>query len=268
MKKRTALITGASSGIGYELSKCFAAEGYNLILVARREERLQALKEYINAEFNVQAEYIVKDLSKPESANELYIETIELLKKSHIEKIDVLINNAGVGDLTEFRDSNLEKIETMINLNILSLTKLSRLFINDICSSEDGALINIASTAAFQAIPCMAVYAATKSFVLSFTEAISEEIKSQQLKTKIICICPGITESEFQVRADMESLKIDRKLVASSADVAKYTVKSLKKGKKTTAVHGFMNKIGTLLPRILPRSSVSKLSHQIMKKIV
>lgn len=267
MNKKTALITGASSGIGYELSKCFAAEGYNLILVARREEKLSELKNYINDEFNVQAEYIVKDLSKSESANELYLETIALLKKSHIEKIDVLINNAGVGDLTEFRDSSLEKTETMVNLNILTLTKLSRLFIDDICSSKEGALINIASTAAFQAIPCMAVYAATKSFVLSFTEALAEEIKSQQLTTKIVCICPGITESEFQVRADMESLKIDRNLVASSAEVAKYTVKSLKKG-KTTLVHGLMNKIATLVPRILPRSSVSKLSHQIMKKIV
>ena len=244
MNKKTALITGASSGIGYELSKCFASEEYNVILVARREDRLKELKNYINEEFAVNAEYIVKDLSKANSAEELYNETIELLKKSNLEKIDVLINNAGIGDLHEFKDSDINRLETMLNLNILSLTKLSRLFINDICASQNGALINIASTAAFQALPCMAVYAATKSYVLSFTEAIAEEIKSQNLKTKIICICPGITESEFQVRADMESLKIDRKLVASSLDVAKYTIKSLKKG-KTTAVHGLLNKIGT-----------------------
>ena len=261
-----ALVTGASSGIGYEISKELANKGFNLILVARREERLKELKNYLESEFGAKAYYLKKDLSELNSANELHQEVLSLLDELNYENLDVLVNNAGVGDLCKFEESSIEKLETMINLNILSLSKLSRLFLDSIQKSKDRAIINIASTAAFQALPQMAVYAATKAYVLSFSEAIAEEMKNSKSKVKVICICPGITESEFQVRADMSDLKINKQFVASSEAVAKYTVKSLEKG-KTTAVHGIINKIGTLLPRLLPRSAIARMSNSVMNKI-
>ena len=259
MTSPTVLITGASSGIGYELAHTYARNDYALVVVARREERLVALKAELEKKYQSEVKVIVKDLALESSSKGLY----EQLEADQI-KVDVLINNAGVGDFSSFTQIEEEKLNRMIDLNIKSLTLLSRLFVQGMVERGSGYIINIASTAAFQPLPMMAVYGATKAYVLSFTEALAEELKDTGVGS--MALCPGVTESEFQVRADMKNFKLNRSIVASSQDVAEYTFKAMEKS-KIVAVHGVANKLGTLLPRFLPRSWISGVSKKIMESV-
>ena len=257
--KKTALITGASSGIGLELAKIHAAKGGNLVLVARSKSKLDELKIELEKNHGISVYIIGKDLSLPNSAAEVYAE----IKQQNIA-VDYLINNAGFGDSGLFFDSLWEKQEQMINLNITTLTHFTRLFLKDMVDRKNGKILNLASTASFQPGPTMAVYCATKSYVLSFSEAINNE--AREFGVTVTALCPGATISGFQTAASLEGSNLfEGKKLPTSKDVAEYGYRSMMKG-KSVAIHGFMNTLMANSSRFAPRSIVVKIARMILDK--
>jgi len=255
----TALITGASNGIGLELARIHASKGDNLILVARNLTKLIGLKFELESKFKISILVLEKDLSKTNSANEVFKETSE----KGIQ-IDYLINNAGFGDFGMFADSGLDKQLQMINLNIIALTSLTRLYLTEMIKRRSGKIMNVASTAAFQPGPTMAVYYATKAYVLHFSEAIANELQGSGVT--VTALCPGATESGFQAAANMyESKLVKGKKLPSSKEVALYGYKSMMNN-KTVAIHGFMNYLLANSVRFAPRSVIVKVTRAIQNK--
>jgi uncharacterized protein len=256
---KTALITGASSGIGLELAKIFAKNGHDLVLVARRLDKLDALKTELEAKNAVNIITIKKDLSAISSSKELY----EELKSKNIS-VDILINNAGFGDFGDFVNCNWEKQEEMLNLNIVALTYLTRLFLPEMVKNGYGKIMNVASTAAFQPGPTMAVYFATKAYVLSFSEAIATELSGTGVT--VTALCPGPTKSEFQDKAAMnENDMFNSSSIPTSEVVAAFGYKKMMKG-DTIAVHGFINNVLVQVNRITPRILVRIIVKWMLKK--
>ncbi len=255
----TALITGASNGIGLELARIHASKGDNLVLVARNKAKLDELKAELENQFKVSVYTIGKDLSATNSALEVYQETT----KQKI-KIDYLINNAGFGDFGMFVETDWNKELQMINLNITTLTQFTKLYLQDMVKRRSGRIMNVASTAAFQSGPTMAVYYASKAYVLSFSEAIDNEVSDKGVT--VTALCPGATESGFQAAAAMEESNLvkGRKL-PTSKEVAEYGYKAMMKG-KTVAIHGFMNWIMAHSVRFTPRAIVVKITRKIQDK--
>ncbi len=255
----TALITGASNGIGLELARIHASKGDNLVLVARNKAKLDELKAELENQFKVSVYTIGKDLSATNSALEVYQETT----KQKI-KIDYLINNAGFGDFGMFVETDWNKELQMINLNITTLTQFTKLYLQDMVKRRSGRIMNVASTAAFQSGPTMAVYYASKAYVLSFSEAIDNEASDKGVT--VTALCPGATESGFQAAAAMEESNLvkGRKL-PTSKEVAEYGYKAMMKG-KTVAIHGFMNWIMANSVRFTPRAIVVKITRKIQDK--
>jgi short-subunit dehydrogenase len=255
----TALITGASNGIGLELAKVHASKGGDLVLVARNKAKLDELKTTLENEYKVNVYTIGKDLSATNAANEVYDETT----RQHIQ-IDYLINNAGFGEFGLFTDTDWNKELQMINLNITTLTAFTKLYLQDMVKRRSGKIMNVASTAAFQSGPTMAVYYATKAYVLSFSEAVNNEVSDKGVT--ITTLCPGATESGFQAAAAMEESRLvkGRKL-PSSKEVAQYGYAAMMKG-KTVAIHGLMNWILANSVRFTPRSIVVKITRKIQDK--
>ena len=245
------LITGASSGIGFEFAKIFARKKHNLVLVARRKEVLLKLKKDLEAKYKISVIVIAKDLSNLNSL-------LEIRKELKDVKIDVLVNNAGFGDKCLFEKADTKKIEDMINLNVTSLTILTKLFVNDLIKFK-GSILNVASVAAFQPGPLMSVYFATKAYVLNFSESLSEELKG---RVKVSCLCPGPTRTEFDKVANTKFSGN----IPTAKEVAVYGVKCLEDG-KVVAVHSIMFKILVQLNRLLPRSLIRKLGYKINKSL-
>lgn len=257
--KNTALITGASNGIGLELARVHASKGDNLVLIARNGKRLNELKSELESQYRVSVYTIAKDLSQHNSALDVYNE----LKEKNIS-IDYLINNAGFGDFGMFYQTDWNKEEQMINLNITTLTQFTKLFVKDMVGKKRGKIMNVASTAAFQSGPTMAVYYATKAYVLSFSEAIDNELRDQGIT--VTALCPGATESGFQEAAAMQESKLVKgKKLPSSKEVAEYGYKAMMQG-KTVAIHGFVNALMANLVRFTPRWLVVKLTRAIQDK--
>lgn len=240
----TVLITGSSSGIGYELAKVFAAKNYNLVLVARSEDKLQQLKNEIEANYQVKVDLFPKDLSQITACYELFNE----LKANDIT-IDILINNAGFGEYGLFSETNWLKEEQMINLNILALTCLTKLFLHPMLQKGKGKILNVASTAAFLPGPLMSVYFASKAYVLSFSQAIANELTGSGVQVNVLC--PGPTQSDFQRVASMESSKLMSGKIPSSKDVAVFAYDELMKG-SVVSIHGFVNRLMTYASRLVP----------------
>ena len=254
--KKTALVTGASSGIGLELARECASNGHDLVVVARRKDRLQAFAETILNDFDVEVNVIVKDLSIDGSRKNLF----DQLESQGIE-INYLINNAGFGDYGPFVDSDLNRQIEMINLNVVALTELTRLFLPGMVNRGQGAILNVASTAAFQAGPMMSVYFATKAFVLHFSEAVANEVHATGVR--VVALCPGTTESEFADTAQAErSLMFNMRKLPTSKQVARYGYVSMVKGKRV-AVHGLLNKVLTFFVRLVPRRVVTAIARQM-----
>jgi short-subunit dehydrogenase len=254
---KTALITGASFGIGYELAKIFANEKYDLVLVARNRERLNEIESELKRHNNIRIKTMVKDLANPFSPQEIFDE----LKYDKIE-VDVLINNAGFGLLGSFTELSLKEQLDMIQVNITSLVHLTGLILPTMINRGNGKIMNVASTAAFQPGPNMAVYYATKSYVLSFSKALYRELKDKNIT--VTALCPGPTKTEFQKRARMENINLERsKLMPymSAEKVAIAGYKGLMKGKKVV-IPGLLNKIGTKLVKIFPESLVLDLIYK------
>ncbi len=257
--KKTALITGASSGIGLELAKIHASKGDNLVLVARSTNKLEELKNDFEKNHGISVYIIGKDLSLPNAAAEVY----EELKGQNIA-IDYLINNAGFGDSGLFFDSNWKKQEQMINLNITALSHFTRLFIKDMVVRKSGKIMNIASTASFQPGPTMAVYCASKAYVLSFSEAVNNEVK--EFGVTVTALCPGATTSGFQAAASLEGSNLfEGKKLPTAQEVAKFGYKAMMKG-KAVAIHGFMNTLMANSSRFSPRFIVVKIARMILEK--
>ena len=257
--KNTALITGASNGIGLELAKIHASRGGDLVLVARNKAKLDELKAALENQFKVSVYTIGKDLSAINSAQEVYEET----SKQNIQ-INYLINNAGFGDFGMFSETNWDKEHQMINLNITTLTLFTKLYLQDMVKRGSGKILNVASTASFQPGPTMAVYCATKAYVLSFTEAVSNEVSDKGIT--ITALCPGATETGFQAAGAMEDSNLFKgKKLPSAKNVAEYGYTSMIKG-KTVAIHGFMNYIMSNSIRFIPRAMVLKVSRKMLDK--
>jgi uncharacterized protein len=256
---KTTLITGASSGIGLELAHVFAREQHNLVITARREERLAELKNRLEENYSIKVYPIAIDLSSSDAPAELY----NFCNQKSLS-IDNLINNAGIGDYGLFQNSDWNRQQTMIDLNISSLTRLTHLFLPELVKKERACIMNVASTAAFQPGPLMSVYYASKHYVLAFSEAIANELNGTGVT--VTTLCPGPTESEFQEHANMKKSKLfDRFPVATSKEVAEYGYKSMQKGKRV-AVYGVPNKISSKIVALFPRRFVTAAVRKIQEK--
>lgn len=258
MTKR-ALITGASSGIGLELAKIFAQNGHDLVITARRKERLEDLKSELEKEYNISVSIFTADLAEKNAPQELF----DFTRQENLE-IDFLVNNAGIGDYGFFHEADWEKNGAIIDLNIRSLTHLTRLYLPELIKKERAYIMNVASTAAFQPGPLMSVYYASKHYVLAFSEAIANELSDTGVT--VTTLCPGPTESEFQQEANMEKSKLfDRFPVATSREVAEYGYKAMLKGKRV-AIHGVMNKLSPKFTGFFPRSFITAVVRKIQER--
>jgi len=257
--KKTALITGSTSGIGFELAYIHARQEGNLVLIARSKDKLEQIKKDLESNYKINVYIIEKDLSLKDSAKDVYDELV----KNKIT-VDYLINNAGFGDYGFFNDADWGKLERMINLNITALTHLTKLFLKDMIKRGDGKIMNVASTAAFQSGPTMAVYFATKAYVLSFSEAINNEVQNSGVTVTVLC--PGATQSGFQAAASQQESRMvkGRKLISSKA-VAEFGYNAMLKG-KAVAIQGILNYLVANSIRFFPRSMVVKLTRFIQDK--
>lgn len=253
---KTALITGASGGIGYALAEIHASKGGDLVLVARSGEKLDALGKELVAKYGVKVHTIIKDLSLPGAAYDIYNKVNDL---SIV--VDYLINNAGFGDFRHFAESDWPKQEKMINLNVTALTHLTRLFLPHMVSRGEGRILNVASVASFCPGPTMSVYFATKAYVLSFSQALAEEIEVKGIT--VTALCPGPTESNFHAVAVDGRKTRDRKM-PTSMEVAEYGYRMMLKGKRI-AVHSFSFRFLVFLLRFLPAKVVTKAVRNIQE---
>lgn len=257
---KTALITGASSGIGCELAQIFAAHNYNLVLVARSEQKLQEIAAELKQKFHISAKVISQDLSLPGVPAAIF----EELQAAEI-KIDVLVNNAGFATYGLFVETNLNVELQMMQVNMVALTYLTKLFLPAMIARKEGKILNIASTAAFQPGPLMAVYYATKAYVLSFSEAIANE--SQGTGVTVTVLCPGPTASGFQSKAQMEESKLLKiSQIMEAKTVAEIGYRGLM-DKKTVVIPGLINKILALTVRFTPRNLATKIVRSMQEKV-
>ncbi len=259
MMNKTALITGASAGIGYELTKIFSKNGHHLVLVARNKERLDAIAAEMQEAHNIQAKVISKDLSEPDSPQEIYDEVVA----DGID-IDVLVNNAGFGLNGPFIDFSTEEHMALIQVNVTALTLLCDLFGADMVERRSGRILNVASTAAFQAGPLMSAYYASKSYVLLLSEALDNEFAKDGVHVSVLC--PGPTKTKFAERADMSSTKIiNVPWLMDAAEVAEIGFAGLMKGKRII-IPGFMNKLLAFNTRFTPRFIVVLIARSLNQK--
>jgi uncharacterized protein len=243
-----ALITGASDGIGYELAKCFAGERHDLILVARNEEKLKIVAAEIAAAYGVRVSHLVQDLSVPDGVQQIFSE----VQRQGVV-IDFLVNNAGAGTYGFFAETDLGRELRMMQLNMSSVTALTKLVLPEMLKRRRGRILNVASTAAFQPGPLMAVYYASKAYVLSFSEALANELQGSGVTVSVLC--PGPTSSGFQRSAGMESSKLFRRGVMQATEVAEIAYRQFMRG-QTTIIPGLRNKIFALSVRLGPRKLV------------
>ncbi len=255
MAKETVLITGASSGLGMELAKLFAADGSDLVLVARREERLIELADELKSEHGIEVHVLPKDLSKKTAPKEIFSH----LNKEKIE-IDVVVNNAGFGNKGHIADLDTDLQLDMIQVNLVALTHLTRLFITGIIERGYGGILNVGSLAGFQPGPNLAVYYATKAYVLSFTEALAEEISNPNIK--ISCLAPGPVKTEFGEKSDLEDSLLFKLSLMEMAPVVKAGYEGFRKG-QTIIIPGLKQQIVPFLNRFTPRLLVRKIAKKL-----
>jgi uncharacterized protein len=251
----TALITGASSGIGLELARLFAADKSNLVLVARRADRLTALADELQRQYGISAQVLAKDLTQPQAPQEIFD---ELAQKNVV--IDVVVNNAGFGSLGSIAALDLKRQLEMIQVNITALVCLTRLFLPGMMERNRGGILNVGSTAGFQPGPYLTVYYASKAFVLHFTEGLAEELTGKNIH--VSCLCPGPTTTEFAAEAKMESAPLFRLGTMSAEAVARSGYRGFRKG-KVVVIPGLKNKLGTFSVRLSPRFLVRKITKRL-----
>ena len=251
----TTLITGASSGIGAAFARKLAARGRNVLLVARSEDKLIALCNELGRLTSVRAQYLTIDLEQPDAAAQLFEET----QKRELE-IDMLINNAGFGSMGDFTKLDLNRELEMIQLNIRALVDLTHRFLPPMRERQRGTIVNVASTAGFQAVPYMATYAATKAFVLSFSEALWDE--NRQHGVHVMALCPGVTETNF-----FEASGIDRppmRTIQTPEEVVETALRAMHR-KKSLVISGWINLLTVEAERFVPRSLVTKVAGKALR---
>ena len=255
MKKETVLVTGASSGIGLELARCFAADGCRLILLARKRHALQALADELQTAHNTQSEILAADLSQPAAPGRIF----EHLQANGT-KVDVLVNNAGFGAHGRFAELPLARQLEMVQVNITALMHLTRLLLPSMIERGHGGVLNVASTAAFQPGPGLSVYYASKAFVLSFSEGIAEELAGTGVT--VTALCPGPTATNFAKEANAQFSHLFIKSAMSAEAVAQIGHSAFRKG-RVVAIAGFRNRLGALAVRLTPRSLVRKIAKRL-----
>lgn len=249
-RRPTALITGASAGIGAELARVFAARGHNVVLVARRRDALEALAGQVEGKHGITATVIVDDLGDPEAPDRIFA----AVRDAHID-IDVLVNNAGFGLGGEFSETPIDREMVMVQVNVGALLHLTKLFVAPMMKRRKGYVMNVASTAAFFPGPGQSVYYATKAFVLSFSEAIAEELSGSGVI--VSCLCPGPTETEFLTVAGITRPRLFDTNVADARDVAEFGYDALMAGMRV-AVPGATNKLIIRAKHLIPRRLVAR----------
>ncbi|MHB8075483.1 SDR family NAD(P)-dependent oxidoreductase [Desulfosporosinus fructosivorans] len=253
---KTVLITGASSGIGMEIAKLFANDGYDLVLVARRKTQLEKLASELTNNYPISITIIAKDLSQPTSPDEIFKE----LKEKSIH-IDILVNNAGTQIYGEFQKTDLNKELQLIQVNMVSLTHLTKLAIADMLKRGSGKILNIGSTGSFAPAPLNAIYCATKSYVLNFSEGISKDLEGTGIS--VTTLCPGATQTEFAEKAKLLNTRLFNSSVMSAEKVAKIGYRALFKEKRVE-VAGMINKLLVFSIRFTPRWLVLELGKILM----
>lgn len=240
-RNKYCLITGATSGIGFELAKCFAQDSYNLILVARSRERLQEVTDQLKQAYSVEVTPLPKDLFRPAAAREVY----ETTKEMGIT-VDVLVNDAGQGEWGPFAETSIERDIDVVQLNIISLLSLTKYYLEDMLKRNEGKILQLGSEAGTTPMPLLSVYAATKAFVLSFSAALSNELKDTGITVTVLL--PGATDTDFFHKAHQEDTYVYRETeLASPEEVAKDGYEALMKGESKiisgakTKMHVFMN---------------------------
>ena len=254
----TTLITGASSGIGEVFARKLAARGHNLLLVARSEDKLITLCNELGRIQSIHAQYVAMDLSERDAPARLFEET----QKRDLD-IDFLVNNAGFGSMGDFTNQDVERELDMIDLNVRSLVELTHRFLVPMRERKSGSIINVASTAGFQPVPFMSTYAATKAFVLSFTEALAEE--NRPLGVKLMALCPGVTDTNF-----FEAAKIQRppaRVAQTPEAVVDTALRALARG-KSSVISGWTNFMMVEAERLTPRSMVVRIAGTMLRKTV
>lgn len=252
----TALITGASSGIGRELAALLARDGYDVVLVARNELRLQALAEELRAAHGVHATPLPTDLVVPSAADEIAAE----LERRGLE-IEVLVNCAGFNVYGAFATTDAERELQMLQVNVVTLTRLTKLLLPDMLRRGTGRILNIGSTGSFAPGPFDAVYCASKAFVLSFTEALAEELEGTGVTAT--ALCPGPTATEFAERAGMSGTPLFQGRVASAAEVAAAGYRAMMRGRRVV-VPGLGNMLLTFSVRLSPRTMVASIGRKML----
>lgn len=251
----TTLITGASSGIGEAFARKLAARGRNVLLVARSEDKLITLCNELGRSNSIRAQHVTMDLSQPESPSRLFEEAAK-----RGLTVDMLINNAGFGSFGDFSKLELERELNMIDLNVRSLVELTYRFLGPMRQRKQGAIINVASTAGFQAVPFMATYAATKAFVLSFSEALWEENRPHGIK--VMALCPGVTETNFFEAARGE--KPPARVAQTPEDVVETALRGIARG-KSHIISGWSNRAMMEAERLAPRDLVTRMAGRMMR---
>ncbi|MEO5580912.1 MAG: SDR family oxidoreductase, partial [Gemmatimonadaceae bacterium] len=250
--RTTALITGASMGIGLELARQFAMHGHDLILVARHRDLLEAVARKFEGEHGISAHVIVADLADPEAPQSLFDE----VRAANLE-VDFLVNNAGFGLGGEFSDTDIARELDMIQVNIAAVTHLTKLFLPQMLKRRTGRIMQVASIAAFQPGPWMSVYYASKAYLLSFSQALSEELRNSGIT--VTALCPGPTATNFAETAHMSnSTPFARGLVATAEGVAKYGYAAMMRGERI-AITSFRDRLLMQAERIMPRATVTRI---------
>ncbi|MDN3725199.1 SDR family oxidoreductase [Aequorivita sp. SDUM287046] len=258
-KKKIAIVTGAASGLGFELALLLAKDNYELFLVDVDATKLEGAKKDIEAQYATSIQLLHKDLSKPNVSEEIFLAL-------EGKDVDVLINNAGFGIFGSFNDTDWLRDISMLNLHVLTTTHLTKLVLKGMVARGSGKILNMSSLAAFQPGPLMSLYYATKAYILSFSEAIANELKGTGVT--VTCLCPGQTKTCFQevvsngAKASENKIKFN---IACPKQVAEYGYDAMKKG-KVVAVPGNFNKFLSKLPRFVPRRTATAIIRKIQEK--
>lgn len=257
-KTNTALITGASSGIGFELARLHASKGGDLVLVARSQNKLEQMKLDLEARYSIAVTIIVEDLSKPDSALSVFSQT-----QAADLTVDVLINNAGVGGHGNFHERSLTDEQAMMQLNMVSLTELTHYYLQGMVERNRGKILNVSSTASFLPGPLQAVYYATKAYVTSFSQAIAEEVKHANVT--VTALCPGAVATGFVEAADLEGVEVFKQ-AKSAKSVAECGYFAMQQGQLVAINEAKLSFMLNWLVPLMPRKMVLKMSRQSMEK--
>jgi len=256
--RKTALVTGASSGIGLELARIFAREGYNLVLVARNADRLRQLASELEKAHGARSLILATDLTEPGAA--AYV--LDQTTRAGLQ-LDVLVNNAGFGQYGLFAENDLEECLRQIQLNVTTLTHLTRLYLPGMIERKSGRILNVASTAAFQPGPLMAVYFASKAYVLHFSEALANELNGSGVS--VTCLCPGATVTEFHKRANATGQRLLKMGAMDARTVAEDGYCAMMAG-KPVVISGFKNWLVAQSVRFSPRRLVTAIARKTQEE--